>query len=31
MESLLSSTGVKMVHVPYKGPAPAMQDPWAAR
>ena len=26
MESLLSSTGVKMVHVPYKGPAPAMQD-----
>ena len=26
MESLLSATGVKMVHVPYKGPAPAMQD-----
>ena len=24
--SLLSATGVKMVHVPYKGPAPAMQD-----
>lgn len=26
MESLLSTTGVKMVHIPYKGPAPAMQD-----
>ena len=26
MESLLSTAGVKMVHVPYKGPAPAMQD-----
>ena len=26
MESLLSTTGAKMVHVPYKGPAPAMQD-----
>lgn len=26
MESLLSTAGVKMVHIPYKGPAPAMQD-----
>ncbi|EZP51944.1 MULTISPECIES: tripartite tricarboxylate transporter substrate binding protein [Delftia] len=26
MESLLATSGAKMVHVPYKGPAPAMQD-----
>jgi tripartite-type tricarboxylate transporter receptor subunit TctC len=26
MELLLSSTGVTMQHIPYKGPAPAMQD-----
>ncbi|WP_418514869.1 tripartite tricarboxylate transporter substrate binding protein [Delftia sp. PS-11] len=26
MESLLATAGAKMVHVPYKGPAPAMQD-----
>ena len=26
MESLIATAGVKMVHVPYKGPAPAMQD-----
>ena len=26
MESLIAPAGVKMVHVPYKGPAPAMQD-----
>ncbi len=26
MEMLLAATGMKMNHVPYKGPAPAMQD-----
>jgi tripartite-type tricarboxylate transporter receptor subunit TctC len=26
MELLLSMTGMQMVHVPYKGPAPATQD-----
>ncbi len=26
MEMLLASTSVKMNHIPYKGPAPAMQD-----
>lgn len=31
MEMLLASTGVKMNHVPYKGPAPAMQDVMAGQ
>jgi tripartite-type tricarboxylate transporter receptor subunit TctC len=26
MELLLAAAGIEMVHVPYKGPAPAMQD-----
>ena len=26
MEALLATTGAKMVHIPYKGPSPAMQD-----
>lgn len=31
MEMFLAATGIKMNHVPYKGPAPAMQDVMAGQ
>ena len=31
MEMLLASTGMKMTHIPYKGPSPAMQDVMAGQ